>query len=48
MNMRVINIRDDLVKFIYDVCDIKCCLYKLENVFVLFGENFILFFVFKV
>lgn len=48
MDIKVINIRDDLVKFILDFCKIDDCLYKLENVFVFFGENLILFFVIKV
>lgn len=48
MDIKVINIRDNLVKFFLDFCKIEDCLFKLENVFVLFGENLILFFVFKV
>lgn len=48
MDIKVINNRDNLVKFLLDFCKIEDCLFILENVFVLFGENLILFFVFKV
>lgn len=48
MNTRAINIRDDLVKFTYDVCDIKRCSYKPENAFALSGENLISSLVLKV
>lgn len=48
MSIKVIKIRDSLVKFLLDICIIEGCFYKFEYVFVFFGENFILFFVFKV
>lgn len=48
MSIKVIKIRDILVRFVLDFCKIDGCFYKFENVFVFFGENFILFFVFKV
>lgn len=47
MDQKIIKIRDDLIIFMEDFCKIFKYEYKLENVFVFFGENVILLFVFK-
>lgn len=48
MDKVIVKIRDDLFEFMIDFCKIDGYEYKFENVFVFFGENVILLFVFKV
>lgn len=47
MNKKIIKIRDDFFVFLIEFCKIDGYVYKIKDVFVFFGENFILFLVFK-
>lgn len=47
MNKKIIKIRNDLFEFLIEFCKIDGYVYKIEDVFVFFGENLILFLVFK-